>query len=96
MRYNPSKLFLFNIVAETWVDFANIFRRNEHILKEKKGSWGQQIEIKKKTLTIVEILKVVKQAYQNCFTCADHPNGCEGEDKDCCAPDYKDWREPKE
>lgn len=85
------KLFLFNIIAETWVDSATILRRNE-LIKETKNSWGQQREVSLKVKTVEELLKIIDRAYRNCDTCADHPNGCGGEDKDCCAPDYKDWR----
>ena len=89
------KLLLFNIVVETSVNLANFPRINDIIKQEKKGSWSFNREAEKKSKLITEVLKNVEQAYRNCYTCADYPNGCGGEDKDCCTPDYSDWREPK-
>ena len=89
------KLFLFNIVIETSVDYVSFPRINDVIKLEKKGSWSFDRENEKRSNLITEILNKVEQAYRNCYTCADYPNGCGGEDKDCCVPDYSDWREPK-
>jgi len=58
------KLFLFNIVVETAPECTNILRLNEYIKNEKKGSWSQDKEIKRKEKTVKEILKKVDLAYQ--------------------------------
>lgn len=55
------KLFLFNIVTETIVDYSNIFRLNENIAREKKNSWIEKREIERKNKTIVEILKIIRK-----------------------------------
>lgn len=89
------KLFLFNIVVEARVDCTGFPRINDTIKQEKKGSWSFERENEKRSKLITEILDKVEQAYRNCYTCADYPNGCGGKDKECCALDYSDWREPK-
>lgn len=59
------KLFLFNIVLETVVQYSNIIRINELIAREKNDSWAQNREKEKKVGTIVEILRKVDESYKN-------------------------------
>jgi len=59
------KLFLLNIVIETTPEYNSILRLNTNIKKEKKDSWAQNQEIRKKEKTIKEILKKVDLVYQN-------------------------------
>jgi hypothetical protein len=86
------KLLLLLIITDTTIDSSNLLRINTTFKLIKKDSWEYSIATKKKENIFMEINKIINQAYRNCLTCADHPNGCKGEDKECCFPLYKDWR----
>jgi hypothetical protein len=89
------KLLILHILLETDLSIRNIFWINEELDSIKKPSWDHDKILKQKNELTEKISTKIRQAYQNCFTCADHPNGCKGEDSNCCVPEYKDWR-PKE
>jgi hypothetical protein len=87
------KLLILNIILDTNVGSLNILQINNRFMKVKKDCWEYSTVCKNKEKVITELKKIIDLAYKNCLTCADHPNGCKGEDTECCAPEYKDWRE---
>lgn len=89
------KLLLLHILIESEHSIPSILRINTDLKHLKKKEREYERLSKQKMELVARVEKKVKYAYQNCFTCADHPNGCGGEDDDCKCPDYKDWRPGK-
>jgi len=88
------KLFILRTILDTSVGSLSILRVNKQFMEVKKDCWEYSaVRINKEKIT-VELKEIIDRAYKNCLTCADHPNGCKGEDKECCAPEFIDWREP--
>lgn len=89
------KLLLFWIVVETSYKHSNVFSINEDLKKVNKDRWVHSSAIENQAALEKLIREKIGKMMRNCFTCADQKSGCQGEDSDCCNPDYKDWRPPK-
>jgi hypothetical protein len=88
------KLLMLRIILDTNVGSLSILHVNKTFMEIKKDCWEYSTACRNKERVTAEIEKNIDLAYMNCLTCADHQNGCKGEDKECCAPVYRDWREP--
>lgn len=89
------KILLLGIVSCNGAGSSNILRINNTLKRIKKDCWEYSYVLRDKEKVITELNIIVGKLYRNCLTCADHPNGCKGEDKECCSPAYNDWRPSK-
>jgi hypothetical protein len=88
------KILILGIISDNGAGSSNLLRINNILKRIKANCWEYSIVINDKEKIIRELDKIIDKFYRNCLTCADHPNGCKGEDKECCSPAYNDWREP--